>query len=193
MTSGRLILFLFSFLFAALNILPSLAEADIYSYTDKGGTVVMTNDRDAIPAKQRKNVKVTPEEKKPGGMNTQQRNITSKESAELITEQAPARKGAEGGQTGPVPWIKIIGSLLGAFVILMLLLRVVRSLASPQLARIIMVALFLGTFVTGYKLYADHLVGSYFSIKGKFLKLYAKANQREGLIPTPAPTERKEP
>ena len=72
--------------------------------------------------------------------------------------------------------------------------KLTRALSSPQLAKVIYIAFFLGTFTLGYKLYADHLVSGFIGIKQKMITMFAKAQQREGLAtPKPRPGQEGEP
>jgi hypothetical protein len=169
------------------------AAADLYQYTDNRGTVCMTNDLGKVPPAKRKGVKVISEDPKPRSP------AASKESTESIpsnqeqsTAALPTSTLPEPSHSSPprLPWVKMAIGGLGALILLFLVSRLTRSLSSPQFAKVIYVAFFLGTFVFGYTLYANHLVNGYFAIKGKFISLFAKAQQREGLAsPRPKPGE----
>ena len=162
-----------------------VAQADMYQYTDQSGTVCLTNDLANVPPAKRKTVKVIREEPKPKA-----RQATVDPAASDPPSQQPQASAVAGKPSAPLVTTtnsssprKLVGIATGMLAALFLVARLTRSLSSPQLAKVIYVAFFLGTFVFGYKLYADHLVNGYFAIKSKMLTLFAKAQQREELPP----------
>ena len=164
------------------------AFADIYQYIDEKGTVCLTNDRASVPVAKRKTAKVIREEQKSKLQPATGDPATSNSPGQHHQAPAVTTKSAAAQQTpnSPASPLKLGGIAAGMVGALLLISRLTRSLTSPQMARVIYVAFFLGTFVLGYKLYADHLVNGYFAIKSRMLTLFAKTQQREGLI-TPQP------
>ena len=59
------------------------------------------------------------------------------------------------------------------------MIRIAAQLSSPQLARVLYLAFFLGVFVFAYKSYAETVVGRYFTIKTKIVSMFRKANVRQ--------------
>jgi hypothetical protein len=173
----------------------SSARADMYQYTDKSGTVCMTNSLESVPRAQRKSVKIISEEPKPKTavpVTTPGGNTVTPAQAEvqsIIADKSPPSSTAV-GRTIPIKSIAVVG-MIG---FLFLVSRLTRSLSSPQLAKVIYIAFFLGTFTLGYKLYADHLANGFVGIKQKMLAMFAKAQQREGLVaPQPKPGKEIDP
>ena len=163
---------------------PSPARADIYQYTDGQGTVIMTDRLANVPKAQRRSVKVVREEPKPQPAMP----AASTTGPATTPEQAQVQAIIDRKPSPPAPSranfpIKLIFGITAAIAGLFVIRKLTGALSSPQLAKVIYVAFFLGVFVTGYKLYADHLVGGYFAIKQKMLTMFAKAQQREGLAP----------
>lgn len=166
------------------------AGADLYQYTDKSGTVCMTNSLDSVPRAQRKTVKTIqedPKQKPAAPVTADGGNTVTAAQAEVQAIIANKKPQPPSGVNSPSP-IKPIGVLVGMIGFLFVVARLTRSLSSPQLAKVIYIAFFLGTFTLGYKLYADHLASGFIGIKQKMLTMFAKAQQREGLtIPQPPP------
>jgi hypothetical protein len=171
----------------------------MYQYTDSRGTICMTNRLENVPPTKRKGVKVIREESRPQSpIGETTRNGHQGTDADNPMP-ATADKAAAMAATTPAvassspPWQKFVAAGIGVALLLVGICRLTRTLSSPQLAKVIYVAFFLGIFVFSYKLYADHLVNGYFAIKGKFLSLFAKAQQREGLATPRTPPGVPEP
>jgi hypothetical protein len=174
----------------------SSARANMYQYTDKNGTVCMTNSLDSVPRAERKSVKIIsedPKPKPPGPVVTDRGNTVTPAQADvqaIIADKKPHPPTPVGTS---IP-VKPIGVAVGVIGFLFVVARLTRSLSSPQLAKVIYIAFFLGTFTLGYKLYADHLANGFVGIKQKMITMFAKAQQREGLIaPQPKPDKELDP
>lgn len=173
-----------------LSMAVSLAYADFYQYKDGKGTIHMTNKLEAVPEKYRATMKVVREDRPP----TQAAPAANEQAAPAANDQQPARQAVEaqpqtrfGQLCSRFPWLKpllFIGGFIGAF---LLVAKLTDFLPSPMLARVIMIAFFLGAFVFTYKVYTDHLASGYFTIKEKMLTMFKKANEREGLTPEDKP------
>jgi hypothetical protein len=77
------------------------------------------------------------------------------------------------------PLIKLLIIISGIVAASIIIIKLTSLIPSPQLARLINIAFFLGLFVFAYKLYAENLVGNYFTIKTKILGIFTRANVRE--------------
>ncbi len=124
--------------------------------------------------------------------------------------QAPPRSGSRpppepttalGRLRARHPWSLPLLFAGGAVILFFVIRKLSDLLPSPQLAKVIYLAFFLGVFTFAYKCYADHVVGSYFTIKSRILALYEKANTREMpdlgekplQVPANEPGERSQP
>ena len=85
------------------------------------------------------------------------------------------------------PWLKPLLVLGGLLALFLLVVRIASHLSSPQLARVIYLAFFLGVFTFAYTSYASHLAAGYTSLKQKMVAMFAKANDREGVAPAEKP------
>jgi hypothetical protein len=166
------------------------AFADYYTYTDQNGVACMTNSLSAVPAKFRATMKVVRDDKpgkqelsaprqavQPTRSPASTPAVEEKEQPLLVADETKAVP-----QTKPLaarfPWLKPLAVVCGLCGIFVLITKLVTVLPSPLLARAIYMAFFLGIFVCAYKLYADHIVGSYFAVKTKVIRLFAAANAR---------------
>ena len=170
------------------------ANADYYTYTDRNGVACMTNDRNAVPARFRRTMKVVREEKpapKESGAPAQQlKPVPATPTPTAAPPSQPDQQqtaATEETRREPslrfwysrFPWLKPLLLVLGASAALLLLTRLVALLPSPQMARVIYLAFFLGVFVFAYKLYADHLVTGYFSAKNRILRMFTDTLARQ--------------
>ena len=110
---------------------------------------------------------------------------TASAAREQRVEPATAPPAKTEGRFGELsdrfPGFKPLVVVAGFFTALLLVVKISSLISSPQLVRVIYLSFFLTVFVYGYKVYADHVVGSYFSVKQKVLSMFMKANEREGL------------
>jgi hypothetical protein len=176
-----------------------LAHADFYKYTDNTGAVCISNTLDAVPKQYRSTMKVVRddslEKKDPGARRSSppaaspspagQPQKTAPSSGSMpsepqqkdVTSETSSPAGA--GTPASQPWRQPL-MYGGALVALFLVVRkVVASISSPQLSRVIYLAFFLGVFAFGFKLYADHVVNGYFTAKTRIMAMFEKANRRE--------------
>lgn len=194
------------FVFAVVRQLP--ARADYYAYTDASGAPVITNRLETVPRKYRAGMRVVKEDK-PAAAKTGGQPVTNRPVAVPVTPQPvvreepaaapvppapPAQTGRMGDPARRHPWLKPVGVVAGLLVGFLAVVRIAGHLSSPQLARVIYLAFFLGVFVFAYKSYAESLVGGYFTIKTKIVSMFRQANvrQAEELNPLPQVPERRE-
>jgi hypothetical protein len=163
------------------------ASADYYTYRDGRGVVNMTNNLESVPKKFRATMKVVKEDSPPPVTRTAPAT-TAPEAREQAVEPAAAQPAgpfarlAEGR-----PWLKplmVVGGLLALF---LLVVWVTSHLSSPQLARVIYLAFFLGVFTFAYAAYARHLADGYASLKQKMVAMFIKSSEREGMSPAEKP------
>ena len=178
------------------------AHADFYKYTDKNGSVCISNTLDTVPKQYRATMQIvrdeTLEKKDPGVRRPSSPAAASDQSAQpqralpalpssgsqtsesrqnelQPNTSPPAATGAPAGQRWRLPLM-----YGGAIVVIFLVARkVMSSTSSPQLSRVIYLAFFLGVFTLGFKLYADNVVNGYFTAKTRIMAMFEKANRRE--------------
>jgi len=192
------------FLAAVLLLTPLLtltclpARADFYSYTDSNGAVCMTNTLSAVPPQYRSGMKVVKEEAPPKqeAPPRPRKGTTPVQAPQPETaappDDPPAQPGWQlPGRFAPATPLLYSGVIVTIFLVIR---RLVQQLSSALLARMIYVGFFLGVFVYAYKSYAEHVVGNYFTVKARILKMYEKANRRDdsGLQPAGLPVVREE-
>ncbi|HEX9023276.1 MAG TPA: hypothetical protein VF799_05495 [Geobacteraceae bacterium] len=178
------------------------AHADYYKYRDSSGIVCITNKLSSVPAKYRAKMKVIREDK-PQQANRENQTPPPSAGQPALTESPPSGGGAQsatptradshvGRFAARFPWIKPILVVFGMVAAFFAVARLTSVLPSPQLSRLISIVFFVGLFLFTYKVYADHLVDGYFTIKAKILKMFANANVREApesLVTAPKPQE----
>lgn len=186
--------FILCLFFASLLLLEGNrpANADYYRYTDKTGTVCMTNTLDSVPHKYRATMKVIREEtlaKKDrrtriesphdappqpaaGVAPEEKKDVTPPEQASPLTRLASAP-----------PWEK--AALIACVIACLFLIvrKLTNLLPSALLAKVVCLAFFLGTFVFLYKTYTDHLTNSFFTIKSRMIAMFEKSDRREAPDP----------
>jgi hypothetical protein len=166
-----------------------LACADYYRYTDNKGVICITNNLNAIPPKYRSTMKVIREDK-PGRLDRGSQTQTTPDGSPVVLEPATAghaRQAVTSSQSDSrfshfmsrFPLFKLLIIIAGIVAASVIIIKLTSLIPSPQLARLINIAFFLGLFVFAYKLYAENLVGNYFSIKTKVLWIFTGANVRE--------------
>lgn len=201
------ILICFTLLFALAVVRPMQVRGDYYAYTDANGTPVITNKLETVPRQYRGRMRVVKEEKpasvrKDGGAVTNKPAAVPAASQPVVREEpaaapeppappAPARRMA--GYVGRVPWLKPLGIGAGLLAGFLVVARLASHLSSPQLARVIYLAFFLGVFVFAYKSYAESMVQRYFAVKTRIITMFRKANvrQAEELVAPPLPARRE--
>lgn len=165
------------------------ACADYYKYKDNKGVICITNKRNAIPPEYRSTMKVIREDttvRQDGGSQTQ----TPQEGVPLVREPAAAGQARQAATTSqsdsPIaqlmarfPLIKLLIIIAGIVAASVIIMKLTSLIPSSQLARLINIVFFLGLFVFAYKLYADSLVGNYFTIKTKILGIFSRDSVRE--------------
>jgi hypothetical protein len=173
-----------------MSIGASTTFADFYQYKDGKGTIHMTNKLESVPEKYRATMKVVREDKPP----TQPAPAAAEQTAPAAADQQQASQAKEtqpqsrfGQLCSRFPWLKPLLFVGGFLVAFLLVATLTDFLPSPMLARVIMIAFFLGAFVFTYKVYADHLASGYLTMKEKMLTMFKKANEREGLAPEDKP------
>ena len=177
---------------ATLTVVPLAARADYYKYTDKTGAVCITNTPDSVPPKYRSSMKVIREETL--DRKDRANRIESQRQAPAAPESAPPEEAQK--QDTPAEPVSVVGRLkarspwllpallAGAVIVLFLIVRKLSEIMpSPLLARLIALSFFVGVFLFTYKLYAEHISTSYFTIKTKTIALFEKANRSE--LPEP--------
>jgi hypothetical protein len=167
---------------------PLPACADYYKYRDNKGIICITNNLNAIPPQYRSTMKVIREDK-PGRLERGNQTQTTPEVSAVVREPAAGhnRPAATSSQSdSPIvqllarfPLIKLLIMIAVIVAASIIIVKLTSLIPSPQLARLINIVFFLGLFVFAYKLYADNLVGNYFTIKTKILGIFARANVRE--------------
>ena len=192
-------------LLVATMLLPGAirpAHADYYRYTDGTGSVCMTNTLDSVPRKYRASMKVIKEEAldKKDRANRGMLPAAAPAPAPVPQETvaAPQENGAAAPLeqasilarlTGGAPWKKallIVGVIAALFIIVK---KLTDLLPSAQLARVICIAFFLGTFVFLFKAYAENVTSSFTTIKSRMIAMFEKSNRREA----PDPVEKHDP
>ncbi len=164
-------------------------HADYYKYKDSKGTICITNKLDSVPNKYRSTMKVIREEKTRRVDRESQPALPSA-VAPATPEQSSSRGGVQSAAPSQVdssadglavrfPWVKAVLVVLGLAAALLTVAKLTSMISSPQLSRLISIVFFAGLFLFTYKVYADHLVDGYFTIKTKILKMFANANARE--------------
>ena len=186
---------LFLAVFAHLYyILP--AHANYYKYVDKTGAVCITNSRDSVPLKYRATMKVIREEaleKKDKGTRLETPHLdppapdplSATEERKQDTPTAPESTFSR--LSARFLWFKPVIVVCSILCVFLVVRKLSAILPSALLARLIYLIFFLGAFVFVYKAYVDQLSNSYFTIKSKFIAMFAKANRRE--IPDTVPGE----
>ena len=170
-------------LFLALVALSLPAGADYYSYTDANGTPVITNRLEAVPVKYRAGMRVVKEDRpaatRPGAVPPAPGPGVRHEPAPVPEPPAPARPARTEGLAQRFPWLKPLGIAAGLMAGFVAVAGIAAHLSSPQLARVLYLAFFLGVFVFAYKSYAESLVERYFTVKARIVSMFRKANARQ--------------
>lgn len=165
------------------------AGAEYYKYKDSKGVICITNNPNAIPPKYRSTMKVIPDDKT-GQLDRGNQIKTKPEGPPVVREQVAVGHDRQAGPSSQsdspfalflarFPLIKLLIIIAGIVAVSVIIVKLTALIPSPQLARVINIAFFLGLFVFAYKLYADNLVGNYFTIKTKILGIFSRANVRE--------------
>jgi hypothetical protein len=176
-----------------------LACADYYRYTDNRGVICITNNMNAIPSQYRSTMKVIREDK-PGRLDKGTQPQTPQVSSPVAREPAIAghdRQSATPSQSDSrfvqflarFPLIKLLIIIAGIVAASIIIVKLTSLIPSPQLARLINIAFFLGLFVFAYKLYAESLVGNYVTVKTKILGIFTRANVHEAPETEETPSE----
>ena len=164
------------------------ACADYYKYRDNKGIICITNNLNAVPPRYRSTMKVIREDK-PGRLDRGNQAQTTPGVSPVVREQAatghdqPAATSSQSDSPftqllARFPLIKMLIIIAGIVAASIIIVKLTSMIPSPQLARLINIVFFLGLFVFAYKLYADNLVGNYFTIKTKVLGIFTRANVR---------------
>jgi hypothetical protein len=167
----------------------TLACADYYRYTDNKGIICITNNLKAIPSKYRSTMKVIGEDK-PGRLERGGQTQTPQEGPSAVREPAAAGHDRQAATTSlsdsrfvqfmeRFPLIKLLIIIAGIVASSIIIIKLTSLIPSPQLARLINITFFLGLFVFAYKIYAESLVGNYFTVKTKVLGIFTRANVHE--------------
>ena len=136
-----------------------------------------------------------PVTKKPVAVPASSQPVVREEPAAVPEPPAPpAQVSRMGDYARRYPWLKPLGVVAGLLVGFLAVIRIAAQLSSPQLARVLYLAFFLGVFVLAYKSYAESVVERYFTIKTKIVSMFRKANvrQAEELNPQPQVPERQD-
>ena len=190
--------------FLWLCVCPGMSMGDYYKYTDSSGTVCITNNKEAVPAKYRAKAKVIREDAVKDGVMGRQPGSgmapapgASTEVAEQVA--APPEETRDPGRLfGRFPWLK---PLLGGSAVIagfFLVRRLACFLPSVLLGRLVILSFFLAVSVFCMKTYAEHISSSYFKIKDRVLTMFEKSNRREApenaeAFPVGQPSERSAP
>jgi hypothetical protein len=178
---------------------PLPALADYYRYADGQGTVCFTDDYKSIPRQFRaKAQRIKEPPAHPGQLPppppARQPATAAVQPEATAAEQPPPPQPARAElllqtlrEFWARAWFRVVAFVALAGAVLLLLARVARHLAAPQLVRVIYLAFFLGCFVFAYKLYADYMVQSYFIVKARALEMMQQANRREPALSTEQP------
>lgn len=186
MTKKRMLITLLCLLLSAMFAPVPDAFADYYKYTDSRGVVNMTNKLESVPVKYRSTMKVVREEaprKDPAAGQPQQPASAPAEIA--ASEQAPAAASEQASDgkfaqlSARFVWFKPLVYAAAVLALFIAITKVTSLLPSPQLAKAIYLAFFLGVFVFLYKSYATHVVESSLKIKEKAVSMMKKSNVRE--------------
>ena len=190
--------------FLWLCVCPGTSMGDYYKYTDSSGTVCITNNKEAVPARYRAKAKVIrDDEVKDGGVGRHPGAgmAPAPETSTEIAEQATAsleETSYPGRLFARFPWMKplFVGSsvIAGFF----LVRRLAWFLPSVLLGRLVVLSFFLAVSVFGVKMYFEHISSSYFRIKDRVLAMLEKSNRREApgnteRLPAGPPGERSAP
>ncbi len=184
------ILFLLLLISAFAQDPPSFA--DYYKYMDNKGTICITNNLNSVPRKYRSNMKIVHEEmpaKAKNGNQPQTPSVgISAPGAPSVpvagtTDTSPRSDSRFALLTARFPWIKPLLGIAAIVAAFLVLFKLRPLIPSPQLARLLTLAIFLAIFVFSYKLYADYLVDGYFTVKAKILGMFARSNTREAPEP----------
>lgn len=161
------------------------ASADYYKYTDSRGVVCISNSIESVPQKYRSSMKVIKEDAVGSKRREPWKEGEASPQAEPAEETGPeAQTGLFGTLAARYGWFKPLAIICGLIVSFLAVVKISSMVSSPQLARIIYLAYFLGISTYGYTVYSKALVDSYFSIKQKTVAMFTKANNREGLNQT---------
>ena len=187
-----------------LCVCPGTSRGDYYKYTDSSGTVCITNNKEAVPAKYRAKAKMIGDDAVKGGgvgMLPGSGMAPAREASTEVVEQAtasPEETSYPGRLFARFPWLKpLVGgsSVIAGFFLVRWLAC---FLPSVLLGRLVVLSFFLAVSVFGIKTYAEHISSSYFRIKDKVLAMLEKSNRREApgnaeALPVGPPGERSVP
>jgi len=178
--SGRLLLSLLTFALSAGPVC-----ADYYRFTDERGSLCFVDDIKKIPEHCRASATLIREAKPvPPPAEVPDPYLSrppSHDGAPFITP-APATAliptATSTTESGPRQWGWLALCLAAAGASMVLLYKLLKTLQSRQLARVILFVATMGILIFGYKLYVDQMVSNYFAVKSKVLQLMGKAMQR---------------
>jgi hypothetical protein len=164
--------------------------ADYYKYKDDKGSICITNVLESVPRRYRATMEVIPDGAPRKKVQTEQEQA---KPAQPVADEQPTQIS---GRESPVPsrlserfarlaerwpWLKPSAIICGMIAGFIIVIKLAGILPSPQMARLLYIAFFLGVFVFIYKSYVDYLVGGYLEIKHKFVTMFKNANERERL------------
>lgn len=167
-------------------LLPAESHA-LYRYRDAAGNLCFTDDWRTIPVELRASAE--PPVPAPGSAPSPAKPaaVAPVEPASAVTAAPvpsnlplPAATQALATAQGlwEHPWAKIGAYLAGVVVLFLLLIKLLDYLPSPLLARLILLAFFLGVMTFGYKLYIENMVQGFDKVKDQSVKVLEKSLQR---------------
>ncbi len=174
------------------------AFADYYKYTDSKGTICITNNPKAVPSRYRSTMKVIREDR-PASINAggqlqapSARVPAVQEQSSSVSERLAAPTVRSQSRFGKLvthfPWLEPLIAIGSVVATVLFLIKLRAMVSSPQLAKPIALALFLGVFIFVFKIYVDHFITSYSTIRTKILGISSKtstSNVPESAAKTP--------
>lgn len=155
------------------------ALADYYRYRDDGGTLNFTDDPKSVPAKYRQRLERVKESPAPAPVAEESPAPMLTEAAVVPAPPPPTLREKLVAAWHASPWLPLAAFAVAAVAGFFLLGRLLASLQSAQLTRLIYLVFFLGIGVLGFKLYADYMNQGLKTLKGKTETLMQRANRRE--------------
>ena len=167
-----------------LALLPPSADCTtIYRYKDASGNISFTDNLKSIPAQFRKDaVPFTP----PAGGVVNAPPVPA--AAPLPAPSVPPALALPAAAVGAaamaqdywqMPWVRGGAFLAGAFVVLLLLLKLLEYIPSRNLGRLILLLFFLGTATFGYKLFVEKMLLRYAAAKEETTRVVNEVNKRQ--------------
>lgn len=193
--ASLLLRFLLAGLFLCLCSTPAAAgEKTLYRYRDASGNLAFTDNLQSIPAPLRKDAVpfVPPQGGGPSAAPIPADPPSPAAPPPSLAPDEPSPAAASGFVAlaqglWEHPWAKIGAYLAGVVVLFLLLIKLLDHLPSPLLARLILLAFFLGVMTFGYKLYIENIVQGAVAVKDQSVKMFEKAlKQRESADQAPA-------